>query len=59
MRFSILCTPTDSCDKTQLMRSTPLLCLLFASKYDLNGSRLNYSTVSKLAELQNRVQQQI
>jgi len=46
MRFSILCTPTDSSDKTQLMCSTTLLCL-FASKYDINGSRLNYyNTVS-------------
>ena len=46
MRFSILCTSTDSCDKTQLMHSTILLCLL-TSKYDINGSRLNYSTVSR------------
>jgi len=45
MRFSILCTPADSSDKTQLMCSTTLLCL-FASKYDINGSRLNYNTVS-------------
>jgi len=45
MRFSILCIPTDSSDKTQLMYSTILLCL-FASKYDINGSSLNYSTVS-------------
>jgi len=27
MRFSILCTPTDSSDKTQMMYSTILLCL--------------------------------
>jgi len=45
MRFSILCTPTDSSDKTQLMCYTTFLCL-FTSKYDINGSRLNYSTVS-------------
>jgi len=45
MRFSILCTPTDSSDKTRLMSSTILLCLL-TSKYDINGSRLNYRTVS-------------
>jgi len=45
MRFSILCTPTDSSDKTQLMFSTILLCF-FVSKYDINGSRLNYSTMS-------------
>jgi len=45
MPFSILCTPTDSSDKTQLMHSTILLCL-FASKYDINVSRLNYTTVS-------------
>ena len=45
MQFSILCTPTDSSDKTQMMcfTSTILLCL-FTSKYDINGSRLNYST---------------
>jgi len=45
MRFSILCTPTGSSDKTQLMYSAILLCL-FVSKYDINGSRLNYSTMS-------------
>jgi len=45
MRFSILCNPTDSSDKIQLMCSAILLCL-FTSKYDINGSRLNYSTVS-------------
>jgi len=27
MRFTVLCTPTDSSDKTQLMCSTILLCL--------------------------------
>jgi len=43
--FSILCTPTDSSDKTQLMVSTILLCL-FVSEYNINGSRLNYSTMS-------------
>jgi len=32
--------------KTQLMYSTILLWL-FVSKYDINGSRLNYSTMSK------------
>jgi len=41
----ILCTTTDSSDITQLC-STILLCL-FTSKYDINGSRLNYSTVSR------------
>jgi len=45
MRFSILCTPTDSSDKTQMMCSTILLCL-FTFKYDINGSRLNYNIVS-------------
>jgi len=40
VRLSILWTPTDSSDKTQLMCSTILLCL-FTSKYDINGSRLN------------------
>jgi len=44
MRFGILCTAIDSSDKAQLMCSTILLCL-FAPKYDINGSRLNYSTV--------------
>jgi len=46
MRFSILCTSTDSSDKTQLMHSAILLFLL-TSKYDINGSRLNYSSVSR------------
>jgi len=45
MRFSILSTSADSSDKTQMMFSTILLCL-FVSKYDINGSRLNYSTMS-------------
>ena len=45
MRFSILCTPAGSSDKTKLMYSTILLCF-FVSKYDINGSRLNYSTMS-------------
>jgi len=45
MRFSILCNLTDSSDKIQLICSTILLCL-FTSKYDINGSRLNYSNVS-------------
>jgi len=38
MRFSILFTPTDSSDKTQMMCSTILLCL-YTSKYDINGSQ--------------------
>jgi len=45
MRFTKLCNPTDSSDETQLMFSTTLLCL-FVSKYDINGNRLNYSTMS-------------
>ena len=45
MRFSILCTPTDSSDKTQLMCYAQLLCLL-RSKYDISASKLNDSTVS-------------
>jgi len=45
MRFSILCTQSGSSDKTQIMCFTILL-RLFTSKYDINGSRLNYSTVS-------------
>jgi len=43
--FSILVTPTDRSDKTQLMCSTTLLCF-FAYKYDINASGLIYSTVS-------------
>jgi len=45
MRFSILYTATDSSDKAQLMCSTVLLCL-FASKYCINGSRLNSTAYS-------------
>jgi len=45
MRFSTLRTPTDSSDKTQLMYSTMSLWL-FVSKYNINGSRLNYSTMT-------------
>jgi len=45
MRFNILRTAIDSSDKMQMMCSTILLCL-FTSKYDINGSRLNYNTVS-------------
>jgi len=37
MRFSILCTPSDSSDKTHLMCSAILL-RLFTSKYDINGN---------------------
>ena len=44
-RFSKFCTPSDNSDKTPLASSTTLLCL-FTSKYDINGDRLNYSTVS-------------
>jgi len=44
-RFSIWCASADSSDKTQMMSSTIFLCL-FTSKYDINGSRLNYSAVS-------------
>jgi len=46
MRFSILCITTDSSDKTQLMCSTILLWATI-SAYDINVSRLNYSTVSR------------
>ena len=45
MRLSILYTTTDSSDKTQLICSSILLCL-FASKYDIDGSSMNYSIVS-------------
>jgi len=41
MRFSILGTPANSCDESQLMCPT-----CFSSKHDINGSRLKYSTVS-------------
>jgi len=40
MRFSIVCTPTDSSGKIQFMYSTTFLCL-FVSEYDINASRLN------------------
>jgi len=46
MRSTILCSPANSSDKTQMMHSTILLCL-FTTKYDINGSRLNCSTVSR------------
>jgi len=45
VQFSILCTPTDRSNRTRLMYSAILLCL-FASKYDINGSSRNYSTMS-------------
>jgi len=45
MRFSILRTPTEGSDKTQLMFSTILLCL-FVCNYDINRSRLNYSIMA-------------
>jgi len=45
MRFTVLSTPTDSFDKTQLMCSAILLCL-FVFKSDTSASRLNYSTMS-------------
>jgi len=44
MRFSILSTSAHNSDETQLVSYTKLLCL-FTSKYDINGIRLNYSTV--------------
>jgi len=43
IRLSIACTQTDSSDKTQMICSPILLCL-FTSIYDINRSRLNYST---------------
>ena len=46
IQFSILCNPANSSDKTQMMYSTILLCL-FTPKYDINGSRLNCSAVSR------------
>jgi len=39
VRFSILGTPADRSDKTQLMCFTTLLCF-FAYKYDINASGL-------------------
>ena len=45
MRFTVLCTPTDSSDKTQLKCSTILLCL-FAPQSDSSATKLNYSTMS-------------
>jgi len=45
MRFSISCTATDSSDKTQVM-CFAILLYLFTSKHDINGKKLNYSTVS-------------
>jgi len=44
-RFTVLCTPTDSSDKTQLMCSTILLCL-FVSYSGRSATKLNYSTIS-------------
>ena len=44
-RFTVLCTPADSSDKTQLMCSTILLCL-FVSYSDSSATSLNYSTLS-------------
>jgi len=43
MRFSILCTATDSSNKIDMF--IILLCL-WVSKYDISASRLNDSTVS-------------
>jgi len=48
-RFSILCTPTDNSDKTQLTYSTTLLWL-FVPKYGINASTV---------DLQHHVHQQI
>jgi len=45
MRFTVVCTPTDSSDKTLLMCSTILLCL-FVSEADISTSKLNYNTMS-------------
>ena len=42
MNFTVLCTPTDSSDKTQLMCSTILLCL-FVSQSDSSVTKLNYN----------------
>jgi len=42
--FSIWCTPADSSAETQMCST--ILLFLFTSKYDVNGSRLNYSAAS-------------
>jgi len=45
MRLTVLCTPTDSSDKTQLM-CFAILLFLFVPYSDSNATKLNYSTVS-------------
>jgi len=45
IRFSILCTPIDSSDKNPI-DVFYYVAVLVTSKYDLNGSRLYYSSVS-------------
>jgi len=45
MLFTVLCTLSDSSDKTELMCSTILLCL-FVSWSDSSATKLNYITMS-------------
>jgi len=40
MRFTVLCTPTDSSDKTQLMCSTKLLCFFVSYSDGCAQSRI-------------------
>ena len=49
MRFSILCTPTDNSDKTQMMCSTIYMAVFVYSQIPYSWNQ---------AELQYRVQQQ-
>jgi len=45
MRFTVLCTPTDSSDETELICSTIFLCL-FVLQCDSTVIKLSYSTMS-------------
>ena len=45
MRFIVLCTPTDSSDKTKLM-CFAILLFLFVPYSDSIATKLNYSTMS-------------
>jgi len=45
MLFTVLCTPADSSDNTQLM-CFAILLFLFAPYSDSSATKLNYSTMS-------------
>jgi len=45
MRFTVMCTPTDSSDKTQLM-CFAILLFLFVPYSDSSATKLNYGTMS-------------